>query len=157
MKTECRASWAAVLLLFSVHLAGCSDSRSTSGLPTLNFLAPTDAAAGGLVPAVGPPLGPYFTNVFCGGYTTKVGALNLCGVEIDKAHWAQPWVKVWADFSAFGPPYTSEWTMAPCGVCGQTHETDFKVHAPGEYHIVLYVRDGDGRMATVKRTVWAVQ
>ena len=139
--------------LFSFLMVGCSDARS-GHVPTLNLFAPTEAGAPGLVPAV-VPRAPYFTNVFCGGGTTKVGYLNLCGVEIDSGHWGR--VKVWADFSAFGPPYTSEWTMAACGVCGPTYETDFRLRKPGEYHIVIYVKDRDGRMASVDRTVWAIE
>ena len=133
-------SWLALLIPVSSFLAGCANSGP---LQTPNPTAPTET-------------GPAIELVVCGG-TTKVNVLNLCVVKIDDAHYGNPGVTVWADFSAFGPPYTSKWDMWACGVCGQVYETDFKVRVPGEYQLSFYVRDADGRTATAKSKVIAIQ
>jgi hypothetical protein len=121
----------------AVVAAGCSQVQS-GGAPT--------------VPTPVGPNGPYFTLVFCGG-TTKVGVPNVCGVTIDNAHYGNPSVQVWADLSALGAPYTDHWTLSPCGVCGQTYEADFKARMPGEFQLLFYVKDGDGRIGTAKSTL----
>ena len=140
MRTERRGSWLAVLIPMSSFLVGCANSGS---LQTPNPTAPTET-------------GPSIERVVCGG-TTKINVLSLCVVEIDRAHYGKPGVVVWADFAAFGPPYTSTWGMWPCGVCGQVYETDFKVRVPGEYQLTFYVRDADGRRGSANSKVIAIE
>ena len=150
MGTNRRASWLGVLVAFAVLLAGCSDARSGDGLPTLNVFAPTEAAAGGLVPAVGTvgPLGPpYFRRFLCD--TFKIGVRSDCWAFIDEGHWAKPGIRVSVDFAQFGPPYRDDWIMAPCGVCDHVFETDIRIREPfepGQYQVRFWIRDGDRRV-----------
>ena len=147
MNTEHRARCLTALVLFSVLLTGCSDSGSASGLPTLSVFAPTEAAAGGLVPAVGTigPLGPpYFTRFLCG--TAKIGVRSDCWVFIDEAHWGKPGITVSVDLALFGPPHFDNATMWPCGVCGHTFEADITIREPfepGQYQLRFWIRDGN--------------
>jgi hypothetical protein len=150
-----RARWLALVVTVSVFLAGCSDPKAADGLPTLNVFAPTEAGAGGLVPAVGivGPSRPYFTRILCGG-TVKIGVRTNCWVFIDDAHFGKPGLTVSVDFGLFGPPFRDDWTMAPCGVCGRLYETDFAIREPfepGQYKLRFWIRDGNvfvGRVTT---------
>ena len=155
MGTNRRACWLSVLVVFSVVLAGCSDSRSVVGLPTLNVFAPTDAASGGLVPAIGTtgPLGPpYFTRFLCG--TAKIGVRSNCWAFIDEDHWGKPGIQVSVDLALFGPPHFDNAIMWPCGVCGHVFEADITIREPfqpGQYQLRFWIRDGNvytARLAT---------
>jgi hypothetical protein len=148
MRTRRCALWCVAVGLCSLSLAGCSESKPASGLPTLNLFAPTDVANGGLVPA---SLPAGFKQVICGG-TVKVGVSNICWIVLDDEFWG---LTVWGDFTALGPPYR-EWQMGPCGVCGRTYEADYTVRTAGEYQFRFWFRDRDGRLRTTNVTVNAI-